>query len=804
MADDHRARAAELFAQSTTQLNRRTDLLFGVLFGLQFVGAIVAALFLTPRTWAGAQSAVHVHVWAGLGLGGLLCLFPMAFIVFLRGHTVTRYVVACAQMMFSALLIHLCGGRIEAHFHVFGSLAFLAFYRDWRLLLPATAIVAIDHLARGMFWPQSVFGVLAASPWRALEHAGWVVFEDVFLIASCVQARREMRDTARVRAELESSNERVEQAIADRTSELETRTHELQQSEERFRLAVSGSQHGVWDWDLVSNTVFYAPRWKELLGCAPDQVSNAPDEWFRRIASGQLSEFFEMLSDLRAGHETVLDTELEMTHADGSTRWMLCRAASHRDAQGHVVRLTGSLSDISELKAAQERLRQIANHDRLTGLPNREVFTDRIALGLAAAKKDASHGFAVLFGDFDGFKTINDSLGHSVGDAMLVRAADVFRENLRDCDTVARFGGDEFAVLVDHVDSLEQVELAANRLIDAFSEAYMLRGHEVVTTLSLGIVMSSDAYETPDEMLRDADAAMYQAKTSGKSRWQRFDETMHEASLQRLNIGHELRRATASMARMDEALTLHYQPIVNLSNGEIAGFEALVRWNHGERGCVRPAEFIGIAEETGLIMDIGEWTVRRACEWMAAWRRSGGADRPMVVHVNLSRRQLAHTGLVPMLRRVLEDTGVRPKDLKLEITESTAMDDRADVIAVLGQIRELGIGLAIDDFGTGHSSLSCIRQFPIQTLKIDRAFLVNMTNHREHSALIHAIVELADNLNLDVVAEGIEDAAQLSQLQAMDCGYGQGFYFSPAVTPFEALSLLAHGLPRAAQQRRAA
>ncbi|MGP1346077.1 MAG: putative bifunctional diguanylate cyclase/phosphodiesterase [Phycisphaerales bacterium] len=798
-ADD---RTLALFRDAEHRVHARTDLMFGVLFVVQFIGAALAAFLIAPRTWAGAQSSVHLHVWAGLGIGALLCVMPLTLIVLRRGQPVTRYTVAVAQMLFSALLIHLTGGRIETHFHVFGSLAFLACYRDWRVLVPATLVILIDHLARGIFWPESVFGVLAASPWRAIEHAGWVLFEDIFLALSCVQSRREMMAMAASRGEIESAYARTERLVEERTEDLRNRTEALARTEERFRLAVEGSQHGIWDWNLRTDTVYYAPRWKELIGCSGEEIGDSPDEWLRRIVSERLTQFHNAITELSTGRSSVLDIELEMRHADGGTRWMLCRATAHKDESGEVVRLAGSMADISELKAAQERLRVLAHHDRLTGLPNRGVFTERVGHAVACAKRDPSRSFAVLFGDFDGFKSINDNLGHAVGDAMLIHVAETFRSLLREVDTVARLGGDEFAVLMDNMPSAREAMALAERLVDAFRMPYTLKGHEVSSSLSLGLVMSGPKYDTAEAMLRDADAAMYQAKTSGKSRVQIFDEKMHEATVRRLNTERELFHATRDLDSMDRCFELHYQPIVDLYDASIVGFEALVRWRHPERGLIPPDMFIRIAEETGSIVPLGEWVFERACEQMVAWRRQVGPARPLMMHVNLSRRQIAHPGLMPMLRKGIAATGIRPQDLKLELTETAMMDDRHDASQTMDEIRSMGIAMAMDDFGTGQSSLSCLRQFPIQTLKIDRAFLLNITHRREFTAVVHAIVALAHNLNLDVVAEGLENESQLAQLQAMDCRYAQGHLFSPAVDAGLASQFLDGGLPYF--QRRAA
>ena len=786
-------RTNEILTESRDRLNRRTDAMFGVLFVAQLIGCIAATLIFTPKTWAGAQGSTHIHVWAGLGLGTLLCSMPIFLILFHRGQVLTRYGIVIAQMLYSSLLIHLTGGRIETHFHLFGSLAFIAFYRDWKLLIPATVIISADHLLRAIYWPESIFGVLSASPWRAMEHAGWVVFEDVFLITGCIISSQEMLKISESQAKLEFANAETEQIVAERTKELRSRGEELARSEERFRLAVQGSQDGLWDWDLSNKKMYFAPQWKELVGCQEHEIADSMDEWFSRIVSEQLTRFYKDLHMLRKGVIKTLDTELEMMHADGTTRWMLCRATAERDGDGNATRLAGSMADISELKLAQERLRQLAHHDRLTGLPNRGVFVSQIEKELQVAKKNPGYRFAVLFGDFDGFKIINDSLGHAFGDSMLIHAGETLLSHVKDTDVVSRFGGDEFAVLLRDVED-DEAERIAQRLVDSFRNPYEINEHEITSTLSLGLVVNGGEHGSADDLLRDADAAMYQAKNAGKSRWQLFDESMHQAAMKRMDIERELRRVTACEETMNRELKLLYQPIVDLDCGEIAGFEALIRWEHPEMGLIEPDRFVGIAEDIGAIIPIGEWTLRVACEQVAEWRKDFGDDQRVYMNVNLSRRQLVHTELIPLLERTIEDTGVRPEDLKLEITETTVMDARVDAVKIMRRIRALGIELVIDDFGTGHSSLSCLRDFPIQVLKIDRAFMLNMSNHREFCALVHAIVTLAHNFDLQVVAEGIEDQDQISQLQTMDCSYAQGYFFSRPVDAAAATLLLRDGL----------
>lgn len=765
-------RDRELLREHLGVLHRRTDRMFGVLFVLQFIAGILAAAFISPRTWAGPVSETHVHLWAAVLLGGCLVSMPLALIVVMPGKAVTRYTIAVAQMMFSALLIHLTGGRIETHFHVFGSLAFLAFYRDWRVLVPATAVVAADHLLRGIYWPESVFGVIASAPWRALEHAGWVLFEDVFLAYSCVQGMKEMGAIASAQARIERARDETEEEVRLRTHELELKTAELHASEERYALAMEGSQDGLWDWDLVANRMYYAPRWAQLLGLRADQVTDSPDEWFGRIASGNLSRFHADLTAHIEGRTDRLELELEMNHATGETRWMLCRAAAIRDAHGKATRLAGSLTDISELKNAQEELRRIAQHDRLTELPNRSYFKERLRDVIAQSRTETGKRFAVLFFDFDQFKLINDSLGHPTGDALLISIANRFRRVLRAHDVAARFGGDEFVVLLDQLNSADEARATCDRMLYEFSQPHEIDGRSVVSTASIGLVLSDLGYDDAEEMIRDADVAMYQAKVAGRGSYREFDATMHAQAVDRLNLEQDLRRP-----EIYEQLFILYQPIVALDTGRISGFEALLRWRHPTQGVISPDVFIPAAEETGVIVPIGDWVFREACGQIARWRRDSGLE-DLTVSVNLSRRQIISQGLADRLATIVDECGIDPSSVRLEITESDVMDDRYDATSSLERIREHGFRFAMDDFGTGHSSLWCLHRFPIDVLKIDRSFVRNMEVRREFTAVMQAIVALSHNLGLKVVAEGVETHDQLAQLQAMDCEFAQGYLFS--------------------------
>lgn len=563
-------------------------------------------------------------------------------------------------------------------------------------------------------------------------------------------------------------------------------TVSLRRSEQRYALAVDGSHEGLWDWDLTTGKVYYATRWKELLGLKEEEVGDLPEEWFGRIVFNCLARFHTCLTQHIEGETDRFDIELEMLHADGTTRWMLCRAAALRGEHGKAVRIAGSMADITDLKRAQDDLRTMAHHDRLTGLANRALFTDRLQQAIAYSKRNPGYRFAVLFLDFDRFKNINDSMGHSVGDRMLVGMANRIRRTVREVDTVARFGGDEFVILLDGVSGVAEAREVSGRLLTTLAEPYSFEACEVVSTVSIGVVGSEFGYDRAEDMIRDADAAMYQAKAGGKARYCLFDVQMHTQAVRRLKLEQDLRSCDFNAQFM-----VHYQPIVSLDKGSVTGFEALVRWNHPEYGLVRPDEFIGIAEESGVIVELGEWVLAESCKQMAYWHSRFPDLSHISINVNLSKRQLLHGDLIPSIHNVLNETGLPAPALKLEVTESTVMENHQSNVCVMKRIRDMGVRLAMDDFGTGHSSLSCLHQFPIDQLKIDRSFIVNMQEHREFAAVMDAIVTLAHFLRLDVVAEGIENPGQLALLQAMDCKFGQGYYFAKPMPADEATEFLA-------------
>ena len=442
--------------------------------------------------------------------------------------------------------------------------------------------------------------------------------------------------------------------------------------------------------------------------------------------------------------------------------------------------------DICERKRAEEQLLHNTLHDELTGLPNQALFMDRLQLAVERAKRRQDYLFAVLFLDLDRFKVVNDSLGHIVGNQLLIAISRRLEIVMRSVDTVARFGGDEFTILLEDIEDINATIQVAERIQKELALPFKLNEYEVFTSASIGIALSSTGYEQPGHLLRDADIAMYRAKTLGKARYEVFDTTMHNHAVVLLQLETDLRRAIKK-----KEFRLHYQPIVSLVTGRIIGFEALVRWQHPERGLVSPIEFIPVAEETGMIVSIGKWVLHEACRQMQIWHAQFPTTPPLIVSVNLSGKQLTQPNLIKQINQVLQETGFDPGSLKLEITESVIIDNTESATAMLLQLRALNIELQMDDFGTGYSSLSYLHRLPLNTLKIDRSFISNIGENGENLVIVQAIVTLAHNLKMDVTAEGIETVEKLDQLRLLQCDRGQGYFFSKPLDSRRVEELLA-------------
>ncbi|MCL1464116.1 GGDEF domain-containing response regulator [Argonema galeatum] len=442
--------------------------------------------------------------------------------------------------------------------------------------------------------------------------------------------------------------------------------------------------------------------------------------------------------------------------------------------------------DMTDRRDAEERLRYQAFHDALTGLPNRALFLERLDRAFKRAKRERDYLFAVLFLDIDRFKIVNDSFGHTIGDRLLIAIAQRLENSLRTADTVARLGGDEFAILLEDIENINDACRAADRILSELSSPFNIDAYETFTNASIGIVCSLSSYERAEDLIRDADIAMYRAKSLGKGRYQVFDTAMHLQVIALSQLENDLRRA---IDRCE--FQVYYQPIVSLATSKIVGFEALVRWQHPQRGLVPPGEFIPLAQETGALMQIDWWVMRSACRQTRLWQQQIPTSSLLTISVNLCSKHFAQSNLIEQIDGVLRDTGLAATSLKLEITESAIIENAESAAATLSQLRALGIQLSIDDFGTGYSSLSYLHRFPVNTLKIDRSFINNMGEDRESSEIVRTIVMLAHNLGIDVIAEGVETRQQLTKLRELQCEYGQGYFFSRPLPSQEAEKLIA-------------
>ncbi|HSS22206.1 MAG TPA: EAL domain-containing protein [Pyrinomonadaceae bacterium] len=484
-------------------------------------------------------------------------------------------------------------------------------------------------------------------------------------------------------------------------------------------------------------------------------------------------------------HKYLDDIRLTAAQAESAER---ARAELEREraeqAELHVEELSRYIAEQDRISKAleenKEHFRHAAFHDALTGLPNRPLLLDHLKLAIERSRLQHEHPFAVLFIDLDRFKNINDSLGHNVGDQLLVAVSEKIGACLRPTDTVARLGGDEFAILLDRLDGPEIATEVAERIQSELLKPIILNGHEVYTTASIGIRLSENGREDAENMLRDADTAMYRAKDSGKACHQVFHSTMHTRAVALLKLETDLRRAIER-----EEFYVHYQPIISLATETLVGFESLVRWNHPERGMVPPDEFISVAEDMGFIAEIGAFVLKQACTQMRLWHTALGRES-LTISVNLSGKQLTQADLIDNIQRTLTETQLNPSCLRLEITESVVMENAEMATSTLFQLRKLGVHLSIDDFGTGYSSLSYLHRFPVNNLKIDRSFIGRMAQGDENSEIVKTICTLANNLGMDVVAEGLETREQLELLRSLKCEYGQGYLFSRPVGAEEA------------------
>ena len=581
---------------------------------------------------------------------------------------------------------------------------------------------------------------------------------------------------------------------------------QLQKRHQLIPAILNSLEEIVWSASAQTYKLLYINRAAEkVFGRTLAELYDQPNIWQLMIHPDdrqRVEQVFETLGErgnqggpfpeeqlpfrqVMATGQPVFDVQHGIEWADGTRKYLSINGAPLKDADGVITRIVFSISDITHRQKVEEQLLYDALHDNLTKLPNRTLFMERVDHALKLAKRNQDYLFAVLFLDLDRFKIVNDSLGHDVGDQLLIATARKLEKCLRTTDTVAHLGGDEFTILLEDIKDIKDATRVAERIQVTLKSPFNLNNHEVFTSASIGIALSSTGYERTEDILRDADIAMYRAKELGKARHEIFDKIMHAQTLKLLTLENDLRR---SLERQE--FEVYYQPITSLVTGTLTGFEALVRWRHPERGLVSPVEFIPVAEDTGLIIPLGEWVLYEACRQLRMWQTQFPTPEPLKISVNLSGKQIKEPDLIGQIDHILEKTGLDGRFLKLEITESVLMENAETVTKMLLQLRARDIQLSVDDFGTGYSSLSYLHRFPVNTLKIDRSFVSQMNHKSRNAEIIRTIITLAHSLRMDVIAEGVETLEQLTELKLLNCEQGQGYLFSKPLTKSEAGLLL--------------
>jgi diguanylate cyclase (GGDEF)-like protein/PAS domain S-box-containing protein len=717
---------------------------------------------ITPESWRRRHRAILTLVWlhvpalyiVGIQRGyGLL--HPLLEVAVIAAFAVGAGFKSLSQdaraslatmglVTSSAILVHLTGGLVEMHFHFFVVVAVVALYQSWFPFLVAIAFVLLHHGVIGGVDSTSVFNHPAAlrSPWKwAAIHALFIAGESAAALTAWKLNELSLEAERTARTELED-------AVTD-LSEAQALTH-----------------IGSWDWDVVSNNLVWSEETYRICGVSKD--ADLTFERFMGLIPAEERDEMQELVDRSLATDGDLEYECYLERPDGTVRLVQGLGRTSIDDDGRVRRLVGTIQDITERKQAL--------HDPLTGLPNRTLFLDRVDHARTQQDRD-SLTLGVLFVDLDNFKTVNDTKGHLAGDAVLREVGTRIGAVLRPGDTLARLGGDEFVILLSGVDGPQDVTAVADRVLEAVTKSELVREIGVSPSASVGIVIEpAPGIRTAAELLRDADIAMYAAKRHSKGGYEIFDTTMREDLQALQSLRNDLRRAME-----EEELFLDYQPIVRTSDGEVEGVEALVRWRHPDRGVVPPLSFIPVAEESGQILDIGLWILRRACSDAARWQRGFPRERPLLVSVNVSPVEIRHPGFIDTLRDTLSEFQLAPNSLVLEITEGLLVHDTPTVGRRLREIKSLGVQVAIDDFGTGYSSWGYLHQVPIDFLKIDKLFIDSITEGSRASALTRAVVQMGHILGLRVVAEGVESQDQAEVLQEMGCALAQGYLFSRPV-----------------------
>ena len=625
---------------------------------------------------------------------------------------------------------------------------------------------------------------------RALEVGGADYINKPFQIDELLLRIENQLQLQAARRQILEFNSELERRIQERTAQLEAANQELKheikerqevtkllrQSEEKLEDILNSLEEVVWSADAAtSNLLFLNLAAQKVYGRSLNELLNNPDLRLESIHPEDRARVELSLAN-SSSYINNNDIEYRILQPNGEVRWVWERSRIIYDETGTANRRDGIISDITERKRIESKLNYEARHDSLTNLPNRSAMLESIEQALQQSRTKRNCQFAVLFIDLDRFKIVNDSLGHLIGDELLRSVANTLTQCCRQQDLVARLGGDEFTILLTRIKSKAEADAIAQRIKDRLSVPFYLQGHTVFTSASIGIVISEGNYQNSAEILRDADLAMYRAKSLGKARYETFSAEMYAETKQLLEIENDLRHAV-----LQNEFVLHYQPIVSFDADRLYGFEALLRWNHPHKGLTYPDQFIHIAEETGLIIDIGKWVMEEACRQMYLWHTKYPHRADLNISVNIAGQQIQDSNFLDILDTTILNTQLSGNHLHLEITESSLMDHKPETIDLFNQIRQRGVKLNIDDFGTGYSCLQYLNRFPINLLKIDRSFIQGMLDERENFEIVKTIIALARNLKLEIIAEGIETLKHLKILSNLDCKLGQGYLFSKPV-----------------------
>ncbi len=561
----------------------------------------------------------------------------------------------------------------------------------------------------------------------------------------------------------------------------------LAKVKERYALAVAGANDCIWDWDAVSDVAYFSPRWQELVGLPVDCTVNRLSDWFERVHPDDVAILRRLVQAKYLGERHHFEHEHRLRHESGDYLWVYARGVVLTDGKGNAARMAGSISSIAKRKQTENQLVRRALHDPLTGLPNRVLFMDRLQQALRRFKRNNDLRFAVFYFDLNRFKLVNDSLGHSAGDSLLVSIARRLLSVIRPGDTVARLGGDEFAVLVGDIDDESDTRQVSERIHHLFQQEFSIAGRGLHSSASIGVAVVTRKYQSAEELLRDADLAMYRAKRSESENTVIYDRAMHRAAIDRIHMETDLRYAL-----MRNEFLVYYQPIVTLAEQRIVAFEALLRWRHPEKGLLAPDSFLSVIEDTGMLSELSWWVLEQACRQAREWAADGA---PPGICVNVSVGMFRTKDAAQRLKDIVLGAGIPPQSLSLELTERDCMDHEQVSQSVLSDLREFGIKIHMDDFGTGYSSLSYLQRCAYDTLKIDKSCVQGLGSEGQSQATIKTIVGLGRILDMNVVAEGVESRSQLEALLSLECPEAQGYWFSRPVPPAEAGALLRSSAP---------